>query len=106
MSDDTWTCPTCPRVFSVGTRIRATQSGGMCAACYERKRREATRPPRHKQHRCQACDGIFTATRADALYCSARCRQNAHRERVFSAESDARIAAILAARDREEDDGG
>lgn len=36
------------------------------------------------QHRCEVCDGEFKAKRSDARFCSATCRQKAHRSQVKS----------------------
>ena len=52
-----------------------------CHTCYQRLWRQKQRKlhPRHKQRTCVRCGTEFTATRVDAKYCSAACRQRAHR---------------------------
>ena len=76
-----WTCPTCHRAFSFGTPIRGVAFGGMCGACYQRKRRASKwRAPVDRT--CQHCGVTFTPSRSDARYCSHKCRQHAHRTRI------------------------
>jgi uncharacterized OB-fold protein len=49
---------------------------GLCQNCYMRDRR---RHQRMKLHTCVVCAVSFQSVRRDALYCSAGCRQKAHR---------------------------
>lgn len=49
--------------------------------------RTVTRP------RCPTCERKFVARRADARYCSGRCRQRANRARQTSADIDREIEA-------------
>lgn len=53
-----------------------------------------TKPsPTVTRPRCVTCDKKFTARRADARYCSGRCRQRANRARQTTADIDLAIEA-------------
>jgi hypothetical protein len=70
-------CPSCRRVVPRLTR------NGRCRTCYERQRRARVRA-RHgnrQKRTCECCGTRLTSKRADALYCSSRCRQRAYRHR-------------------------
>jgi hypothetical protein len=45
---------------------------------------------RHKRLVCAVCGGTFTAARSDARYCSATCRQRAHRKAAAALERSGR----------------
>jgi hypothetical protein len=49
---------------------------------------EGDQPPTCNEPRfcCQVCDAEFTASRADARYCSNACRQDAYRKRKVGAD--------------------
>jgi hypothetical protein len=53
------------------------QERSRSSACAAHAISAAAAQPRYKQRFCQACG--LASTRADARYCSARCRQRAHR---------------------------
>jgi hypothetical protein len=90
-------CPSCHRAFShrwmFPVRSEAYEKQRVCGACYQRGRRAAKR---HKQRFCQACGLGFVATRADARYCSARCRQRAHRSAAKKAAADGETPRMTA----------
>ena len=71
-------CPSCQRAVPVRSRWYHHAHGYECGACYWRAQRAAKR---HKERVCEYCEGTFSTTRADALYCSASCRQKALRYR-------------------------
>ena len=81
-------CPSCSRALThwwMWHRSTAHQGQRVCSACYQRARRAAKR---HKQRFCQACGLAFATIRADARYCSARCRQRAHRSSITPPPDD------------------
>jgi protein-arginine kinase activator protein McsA len=59
--------------------MSSTHPGNIALAAYERARRAKHR---YKQLVCKSCGLAFTAVLRDARFCSAACRQRAHRQRV------------------------
>jgi hypothetical protein len=93
------TCPVCSRNFISGTR-RTTAIGtpgqhqwkqqSHCSDCLPEylRRQKNTRQQRYRdRHRverlavCQHCSQQFPIQRSTAVYCSTRCRVEAHRQR-------------------------
>lgn len=75
-------CRHCGRLIGAPARHRRRPSfcDSRCqSSFYNAVRQARTAPSREKV--CSTCRSTFTATRADAITCSARCRQAAHRER-------------------------
>ncbi len=70
-------CPRC-RVWMGDTRFKYCSHE--CSRAAERERRQMKRPSSKRS--CSDCKKEFVPTRMDARYCSARCRQRAHRGRV------------------------
>jgi hypothetical protein len=88
VADSIWLCPSGRTVWrpdpdrgwailEVRTRSRVFCSARCRRAVYAAERKHADRT----QRPCQQCAAVFTG-RADARYCSAGCRQAAHRVRV------------------------
>jgi hypothetical protein len=62
--------------FCVECKAPGIYARGLCQNCYMRDLR---RDRRMKRHACLVCGVSFQSARRDALYCSAGCRQKAHR---------------------------
>lgn len=69
------------RYGSGWARTKHTFCSGVCEAAYYRQARLAEAAVARVKA-CASCGEVFAATRADALFCSARCRQRAHRCRA------------------------
>lgn len=55
-----------------------------CRQRHHAERRREERRSRDREHRCATCTTTFAAVRSDAMYCSAACRQKAHRRKAKS----------------------
>jgi hypothetical protein len=63
-------------------RRRAIWDVHTCSNACRRKRANALRKVEHETRPCAVCGEHFEPKRADAVTCSNRCRQKAHRQRA------------------------
>jgi hypothetical protein len=82
------TCHYCGQEFAGSARSRYCRSSCKTEAYCERRRH---RKEMARRKHCARCGLAFAATRSDAVFCSASCKQSAYRRRVTTTSCEGQV---------------